>query len=80
MTNEDESKFATLSNPIPWQGEELTGSRLVASRTSAYRDAHIAERILSPGSSSDFVVYGSAHVIKLEPALRALLEPTQGHT
>jgi len=61
-------------DPIPWHGKNLTATNEVADQCSQYRDKYIFERIAEGLKTHDkiFVVYGSGHAVKQEPALKAL--------
>jgi hypothetical protein len=70
----DTQKYGDLADPIPWPEKEQTVYNEISSGSSQFRDEYIYERIVSCLDTHDsvFVVYGSAHAVKLEPALKAL--------
>ncbi len=71
----DNAFYHTRVNPIPWDGEPQTATNEISRVSSSFRDRYIFERIAEGLKTHDrlFVVYGSAHAVKQEPALRALM-------
>lgn len=76
---EDEMFYHGQVDPIPWHGKQLTPINEVADQCSLYRDQYIFERIAEGLKTHKkiFVVYGSAHAVKQEHALRALFAEYQ---
>ncbi len=71
----DDPKFyRKLVDPIPWDNRVLQPTNEISSLSSNFRDIYIFRRIKEglKKHNSLFVVYGSAHAVKHEPALRAL--------
>ena len=73
---DDKQKYNSQVDPIPWDGVPQTVINEVSRSSSDFRDRHIFSRIAEGLKTYNkiFVVYGSAHAVKQEPALRALLE------
>ena len=71
---DDVERYESQVDPIPWKGKEQTVINDVARSSNAFRDKHIVERIAEGIKKHDriFVVYGSAHAVKEEPAIKAL--------
>jgi len=69
-------KYHLQVDPIPWEGSSQTILNEVSRNSSNFRDEYIFERIAEGLKKHNkiFVVYGSAHAVKQEPALRALIE------
>lgn len=63
-------------DPIPWKGKVETSLNEIARQSSHFRDRHIVERIAVGLENYNrlFIVYGSAHAVKQESALRELLK------
>lgn len=63
-------------DPIPWKGKIETSLNEIARQSSLFRDRYIVERIAVGLQNHNrlFIVYGSAHAVKQEPALRELLK------
>ncbi|SRR6266481_7275895 len=72
---EDEVTYQSSVDPIPWEGKDSTVTNEISRRLSLLRDEYQFGRIAESLEKYDriFVVYGSAHAVKLEPALRELL-------
>lgn len=73
----DDPKFyRKLVDPIPWDNRAQHATNEISSLSSCFRDMYIFRRIKEglKKHNSLFVVYGSAHAVKHEPALRALFE------
>jgi hypothetical protein len=72
----DEDKYQSAVDPIPWENKESTVTNDISRRLSFLRDEYQFERIAEglQTHSHIFVVYGSAHAVKQEPALRELLK------
>ncbi len=69
-------KYHLQVDPIPWEGQPQTVLNEVSRNSSHFRDEYIFERITEglKKYNTIFVVYGSAHAVKQESALRALFE------
>lgn len=68
--------YQELGDPIPWHGTEQHIENDISRRLSLLRNEYGIERI-SEGLKKHnriFVVYGSAHAVQLEPALKQLLQ------
>jgi hypothetical protein len=61
-------------DPIPWEDKPQTVLNEISRGSNRFRDEHIFERIVEGLKTHNhlFVVYGSAHAVMQEPALRAL--------
>ena len=62
-------------DPIPWEGKEYSAVNKISAHSGRFRDRYIFESI-SEGlktHNSLFIVFGSAHAVCHEPALRALM-------
>ncbi len=72
---ENTDKYYDQVDPIPWEEKSQTVLNRISQESSEFRDAYIVERIAEGTKHHNkiFVVYGSAHAVKQEPALRALL-------
>jgi hypothetical protein len=72
---QDEKKYQAQVDPIPWDGKPQTVLNEISRNSNRFRDEYIVDRIAEGLKQYDtlFVVYGSAHAVKMEPALRALL-------
>lgn len=72
---EQEEKYKLAVDPIPWPSAPQSVFNEISRASSMYRDRYILERIKQGLEKYDrlFIVYGSAHAVKLEPALRALV-------
>ncbi len=59
--------------------DERTGINDIAAQSSMFRDVHIANKIAEAmkNHNSVFIVYGSAHAVMQEPALRKVIEGEQ---
>lgn len=68
-------KYGAQVDPIPWEGKPQTVINDISRASSHYRDEYIVERIGEGLKTHDrlFVVYGSAHAVKQEAALKSLL-------
>lgn len=73
---DDPEKYHAQVDPIPWEGKPQTVLNEISRNSNNFRDRYIFERIADGLNKYDrlFIVYGSAHAVKQEPALRALLE------
>lgn len=62
--------------PIPSEGRPWEVTNEISKASSLIRDRRIFDRLKEGLKTHNrlFIVYGSAHAVKLEPALRALLE------
>ena len=71
----DEKHYSEQVDPIPWKGQRQTVINEISRASSNFRDRYIFERIAEGLKKYNkiFVVYGSAHAVKQEPALRGLL-------
>ena len=72
-------KYTDLVTPVPVEGQYTSILNEISSRSSDYRDAHIFDQLADGLKKYDslFNVYGSAHAVRLEPALRALMQNGQ---
>jgi hypothetical protein len=72
---DDESFYHIQVDPIPWEGNPQTVINEISRGSSSFRDNHIFQRITQGLKTHNriFIVYGSAHAVKQEPALRALI-------
>lgn len=72
----DLEKYHAQVDPTPWEGKPQTILNEISRNSSNFRDTYIFERIAEGLKKHNklFVVYGSAHAVKQEPALRALME------
>jgi hypothetical protein len=66
----DPNKYIDLSDPIPWEGKEMTATNKVAAATNRFRDINIVNTITQLSDRNSLVVYGKTHAIMQEPALR----------
>ena len=66
--------YSQQTDPIPWDDRPQTRLNDIARASGRFRDEYIFERIVEGLKTHDriFVVYGSAHAVVQEPALRAL--------
>ncbi len=73
---EDKKKYSREVDPIPWKGRPQTPLNEISRQSGIFRDRYMIERIAEglKKYSKLFVIYGSAHAVRQEPALRALLE------
>jgi len=71
---EDRKKYRRQVDPIPWEGNPQSVINEISRQSSSFRDRFILERITEglKKYSRVFVIYGSAHAVKQEPALRSL--------
>lgn len=69
-------KYKREVDPIPWEGMHQTVLNEISRSSSNFRDRYIFMRIAEGLKiyNKIFVVYGSAHAVKQEPAFLALLE------
>lgn len=74
--NFSENRYHSLVDPIPWPEKNWTITNEISAQSSRFRDNYILERIIKAFDhhSRVFVVYGSGHAVKLEPAVRAFME------
>ncbi|MES2416136.1 MAG: hypothetical protein V4504_00315 [Patescibacteria group bacterium] len=72
---ENEEKYNSQVNPIPWENKEITKINQIASTNSSFRDRYIFKRISEGLKKYNklFVLYGSGHAVKLEPAIKKLM-------
>lgn len=72
---EQGEKYKIAVDPIPWPSAPQSVFNEISRASSTYRDHYILERIKQGLEKYDrlFIVYGSAHAVKLEPALRAII-------
>jgi hypothetical protein len=72
----NDSLYAQQVDPIPWDGKPQTIINDVSRASSYFRDQYIFERIAEGLKTHEraFVVYGSAHAVRQELALRMLLQ------
>ncbi len=72
----DSEEYNRQVDPIPWEGKTQTAINEISRNSSNFRDKYIFERIKEGLKTHNrlFVVYGSAHAVKQEAALRALIE------
>lgn len=72
----ESEKYRQQVDPIPWEGKSQTNLNEISRQSSNFRDRHMVERIATGLKEHNrlFAVYGSAHAIKQEPAVRALLD------
>jgi hypothetical protein len=68
-------KYATAVDPIPWEHRTQTATNQISRASSSFRDEFIFEQIARGAQTHKkiLVVYGSAHAVTQEPALRAFL-------
>jgi len=73
---ENDAFYKAQVDPIPWRGKPQTVINEIARVSSNFRDRHIFARIAEGLKRHDrlFIVYGSAHAVMLEPALKGLME------
>lgn len=71
----DHDKYNREVDPIPWEGKPQTVFNEISRNSSNFRDRYIFERIREGLKTHNklFVVYGSAHAVKQEQALRSLM-------
>lgn len=71
---QDLDTYKASVDPIPWEGKPQVITNDISRRLSQLRDEYGVERIAEGLKHYDriFVVYGSAHAVRLEPALRML--------
>lgn len=72
----DQTRYETQSDPVPWEGVPQTPVNEVARTSCRIRDEHILKRVAELMETYDnvFIVYGSTHAVRLEPAIRQLIE------
>lgn len=72
----ENKKYRHETDPIPWEDNPQTTLNELSRASSIFRDHYIFERIAEGLKTHDriFIVYGSAHAVVQEPALRALFE------
>jgi len=72
---EGDNSYASLVDPIPWDEKTEAPTNEVSRASSSFRNEYILERIAEGLKSHQcaFIVYGSAHAVQHEPALRILL-------
>ncbi len=72
----DRTRYETQSDPVPWEGVPQALVNGVARASCQVRDEHILERVAELMKTYDrlFILYGSAHAVRLEPAIRQLIE------
>ncbi len=72
----DSEEYNRQVDPIPWEGKTQTAINEISRNSSNFRDKYIFERIKEGLKTHNrlFVVYGSAHAVKQEAALRVLIE------
>ncbi len=75
ITVGEPEKYKNAVDPIPWEGGTWGTLNDISSTSSNFRDRYMFERIVEGLKHHNklFVVYGSAHAVKQEPALRAFL-------
>lgn len=68
--------YSIQSDPIPRKGKPETSINEIARQSSLFRDRYIVERIAEGLEKYNrlFIVYGSAHAVKQEMALRELMK------
>jgi cephalosporin hydroxylase len=68
-------KYASAIDPIPWEHRTQSVTNQISRASSLFRDEYIFEQIAKglQQYKKVFVVYGSAHAVKQEPAFRAFL-------
>lgn len=71
----DMKKYHEQVDPIPWEHGSQTVVNLISRRSSYFRDRKIFQRIAEglENGARVLAVYGSAHAVKQEPALRAYM-------
>ncbi|HEY0010327.1 MAG TPA: hypothetical protein VGB97_00235 [Candidatus Paceibacterota bacterium] len=74
-----EGKYREQVDPIPWEGRDGTVINDISQASSQYRNEYILGRIADGMKEHDhlFAVYGSAHAVQLEPALRQLISASK---
>ncbi len=72
---QDRTTYHNQVDPIPWEDRPQTIINEISRNSSDFRDRYIFERIAEALKKYDrlFIVYGSAHAVKQEPAIKALL-------
>lgn len=72
---EDDEKYNSAVDPIPWEGKPQIVLNEISRNSSNFRDRYILQRIIEGLKKYNkiFVVYGSAHAVKQEDALRAAI-------
>lgn len=72
----DNGRFKRMIDPIVRQGKEYTAVNKISAESGLYRDIYIFERITEGLKKYNkvLIVYGSAHAVVQEPALRAYFE------
>jgi len=73
---EDEDFYIKQVDPVPWSDREQTVYNEISRISGEQRSPHIFEKIAEALGRYNrvFVVYGSAHALRQEPAFRALFE------
>jgi hypothetical protein len=73
---EDPEYYAHHVDPVPSDTHPQTVLNEISRGSSHFRDRHIFERIAQGLKTHNriFVVYGSGHAVKQEPALRAVID------
>lgn len=68
-------KYKKESDPIPWEADKQVVTNNISRTSSSFRDRYMVERIAEALKKYDrvFIIYGSGHAVKQEPAIRALL-------
>ncbi len=72
----DIQKYKDLVTPVPVDGQYTSVLNEISSYSSDYRDVHIFNQLADglKKYNSLFIVYGSAHAVRLEPALLDLMQ------
>ncbi len=70
----DLDTYRNETNPVPRPGTERSTIQKVSAESGDFRDSYILDHIYKDLQNHNkiFIVYGSSHAVRLEPALRAL--------